>query len=120
MRSGGMRHRVTIEEVTEGRNSFGEVTKTWGTYATRWASIEPVSGREYFQAKRENTENDVRIRLRWDRRMTEVTTKMRVTYGYPILEESPERTQTRVFDIEAVLNLREKNREVVLMCREIL
>lgn len=113
MRSGGMRHRVTIQEVTESRDSYGETTESWGTFAVRWASIEPIAGREYFQAKQENSEVDVRIRMRWDEEVADINTKMRVVYSLPTGDE-------RIFDIEAVLNLRERNREVVLMCREVL
>lgn len=115
-----MRHKVTIQEVTETQNSYGEPTQSWSTFAERWASIEPIAGREYFAAKHENTEADVRIRLRWERLLVQLTTKHRVLYTRPLLDESPETAQTRVFDIEAVLNLRERNREVVLMCREVL
>lgn len=120
MRAGRLRHKVTIQEVTETPDAYGEPSESWTTYAERWASIEPLAGREYFAAKQEHSEVDTRIRLRWDRALVAVTPKHRVLYTYPLLDGSPETTQTRIFDIEAVLNMQERNREIVLMCREVL
>lgn len=120
MRAGPMRHKVTIQEVTETQDSYGQASESWATFATRWASIEPIAGREYFASRTENSEADVRIRLRWDRALVALTTKHRVLYTLPLLDESPETSQTRIFDIEAILNMRERNREIVLMCREVL
>ena len=120
MNVGRMRHKVTIEEVTETPDAYGDRTEVWSTYATRWASIEPIAGREYFSSRTENSEASVRIRMRWDMTVGEVTTKHRITYNYPQLEESPQRLSSRVFDIESIINLRERNHEVVFMCREVL
>ena len=114
------RHRIIIEQVTETQDTYGEASESWSTFATRWANIHPIGGREYFDARQENTEADHRIFLRWDRSLTALTTKMRIKYEYPLLEESPERTATRIFDIEHIVNMGERNREIELFCREIL
>jgi len=72
-------------------------------YATVQASIEPVSGREYFAEQ--STQADVTHRV-YTRYVSGVVPKMRVKYG------------SRVFDILSVINTRERNVELQLMCRE--
>jgi head-tail adaptor len=52
MRAGAMRHPITIESATETHGSDGSVIQTWHTFATVWASIEPLVGKEYFAAER--------------------------------------------------------------------
>jgi len=100
---GKLRHRVTIEQVTETRGSDGSIIETWSTYATVQASIEPVSGRECFAAQ--STQADVTHRV-YTRYVSAIVPKMRVKCG------------SRAFDILSVINTRERNRELQLMCRE--
>ena len=44
--SGKLDYQAVIQTPTEGVNSIGEPTLSWATFATRWASIEPLSGGE--------------------------------------------------------------------------
>ena len=45
MRAGDLRHYVTIQMPDDAGNVWNG-TRTWHTYATVWAKIEPVSGSE--------------------------------------------------------------------------
>jgi len=103
MRIGPMRHRITLEAPAESQGSDGSVTRTWAPFATVWASVEPLLGREYFDAQREQADVSHRVRMRY---LAGVTHNMRVVLG------------SRVFEIESVLNAGERDRELVLMCRE--
>jgi SPP1 family predicted phage head-tail adaptor len=103
LKIGKLRHRVTIEQVTETRDADGSVIETWATYATVQASIEPVSGREYFAVQ--STQADVTHRI-YTRYVSAVVPRMRVKYG------------SRIFEILSVINTGERNRELQLMCRE--
>lgn len=107
MRAGLIRQRITIESATEAANATGELIPTWSALATRWASVEPLQGRERFAAQQVQPETDHRIRLRYDTALTGLKPKMRVKF------------ETRVFDVLAVLNLEERNREFELLCREV-
>ena len=49
MEAGQLRHRVTIQQATETTDGFGGVTQAWATFATVWAAVEPLTGREYLQ-----------------------------------------------------------------------
>ena len=46
MRIGTLRHRVELQEPVENQDGYGEAERTYTTYATVWASVEPLSGRE--------------------------------------------------------------------------
>jgi SPP1 family predicted phage head-tail adaptor len=100
---GKLRHRITIEQVDETQDAGGEMLGNWSVYAIVQASIQPISGREYFAAQ--STQADVTHRINL-RHLTGVTPKMRVKYG------------SRIFDILSVINVDERNRELQLMCRE--
>jgi SPP1 family predicted phage head-tail adaptor len=73
-------------------------------FATAWASIEPLNGREFFAAQQVNAEVTARIRLRY---LPGVTRQMQVKFG------------SRTFAIESVINVEERNRELQLMVKEV-
>ena len=98
-----MRHRIRIESATETQGSDGSLIQTWHTFATVWASIEPLAGKEYFAAGREQASVSHRIRIRY---LPGVSHGMRVNW------------ESRLLEIESAINLWERNRELILMCRE--
>jgi SPP1 family predicted phage head-tail adaptor len=98
-----LRHKLTIQSTTQTQASDGSVIDTWGTFATAWGEVKPLSGREYFSAQAEGSSVSHKIKIRY---IAGITTKMRVLWG------------ARVFDIEAALNSDEGNRELILMCVE--
>lgn len=107
MRAGTLRHRVTIQETTETRDGAGGVINTWSTVATVWAAVEPLRGREFIEARATQAQVDTRIRIRYQASLS-LTPKMRVTWG------------SRVYDIQAVIELRTEHREIHLMAKEVL
>lgn len=104
MRAGQLRDRVTLQEVTETRDSFGAVVEAWSDVATVWAEVADLSGREYFDAQQTNAELKTRIRIRY---RSGVVPKMRAVFG------------SRVFDIESVIDPDSRRRELHLMCKEV-
>lgn len=103
MRAGKLRHQITILQVSESRTGSGGVSESWSTYATVWASIEPLNGREYLASQQRQSSETHKVRIRY---LFGITTKMRVLWG------------SRTFDIQAVLDTDENGRETVLMCVE--
>ena len=100
-----MRHQVLIESPNETRGANGEVlSSTWATFATVKAEVIPMQGRESYLANQPLAENVVQIRTRY---ISGITPKMRVSYD------------SRYFDIESVINVEEKNREIKLLTREV-
>jgi SPP1 family predicted phage head-tail adaptor len=105
MKSGELRHRVVLERATTSRLPSGGTRDTWSPYATVWAAVEPIQGREFFAAQQLNAEATHRIRIRY---RVGVSPKDRVTF------------EGRIFEIKAPpINVDEKSRELHLMCVEV-
>lgn len=105
MQAGRLRHRVTVQRSTDSIDQYGDQTPTWASLGTVWASVEPLSGREYFAAAQMQSEVSTRIVIRPISGVT-LTPKDRVKFG------------SRYFDIQSVINRDERNRELQLLCVE--
>ena len=103
MRSGELRHRITIEQPTETRDSYGSVKITWSTLATVWAAIWPVRAKEFVSLGQTQSEVTHRIRMRY---RNDVTTKLRIEFN------------SRYFAINQVINPDERNIMLELVCTE--
>jgi len=44
--AGDLTDRIVIEQATETRNAVGEPVLAWSTFATVWADVSALSGRE--------------------------------------------------------------------------
>ena len=127
MRTGLLRHRITLqkqnviqdEHGSQVLDDFGALimipseeiegeyeekeNPRWEDYVTVWASIEAMTGKEYFASQQTQTTVTHRIRIR---RREDITQEMRVISG------------KRRFNIVAVLPDNDM-RETILMCREL-
>ena len=103
MRAGRLRHRVELQSPSETANAFGEVTDSWATDATVWASIEPLSGSEGQIAKQTNPLVTHRVIMRY---RSGVTPRNRVKFG------------TRIFEVTQVFNPDERGESLRLVCVE--
>ena len=98
-----LRHRITIERVAETVDSVRDIKSSWTTFATVWAEVRSLNGREYWESRQVNSEITGKIKIRY---LSGITTKMRIKFG------------SRIFDIEAILNTEERNREMILLVKE--
>ena len=103
MKAGRLRHFLTLEQAVETQNSRGEAIPSWTGVTDLWGSIEPLSGREGLAANQLYATATHQIRIRY---RAGVVPKMRFTKG------------GREFEIDAVLNSDERNRELVCLCTE--
>ena len=100
-KAGRMRRKITIESDTPTQNTYGEPIESWSTYATVWASVEPLNGREYFNSQQTAAEISTRFRIRYK---SGITPDMRV-----VLDSNN-------YDIRSIINVNEHNKELILMC----
>lgn len=63
---GKLHQRVTFQRETLVPDGMGGGTKSWATYATRWANVRPMSGRERFQAQQVEANSNYRLTVRRD------------------------------------------------------
>ena len=103
MQAGKLRHRIEIQSPQEVRDTNGEVANVWVSTAKVWAAVEPLSGRELWQAQQIQSEATIRVRLRF---LSGLTTKHRILSG------------SRLLDVKAVINRDERNEELELLCSE--
>ena len=100
-----MRQRITIQDKEATRDSFGEEVINWVDWITVWAAVEPLTGREFLDAKMVTAEVTTRIRIR---HLEGMLPEKRVVFGL------------KFYDVKAVIHVKEKEREDHLMCQEII
>lgn len=111
MRAGRLRQRVTIQQVTEVQNSYGEPAKNWAAAVetTVWGEMAPLMSRarEMF-AERVGQMQAVapyQCRLRYREDISTVTTRLK--------------WEGRTFHVEAALDPDGRQRETIVLCYEV-
>lgn len=82
-RLAGLDTRVTIETPAGAQDTFGASVPAWTEVATVWASVQDLTGREYFKAAEGNAEMTTRFKIRW---RGDVTAAMRLVVGSDIYD----------------------------------
>ncbi len=103
MNPGNLRHRIILQTKTVTRDSFGAEIEVWGQEIELWASIEPLTSREYFASLQMQSQVTHKITIRY---YPGLRTDWRIKLG------------SRLFDIKSIINLREENKELTLLCTE--
>lgn len=80
---GRLDKRVTVLRFTQERDAAGGFvdvwpTSGWGQVCTRWARVEPVRGRTYFEAQQARANVTHRITMRY---VEGITPDMTINYG---------------------------------------
>lgn len=86
MRAGRLDKVVDIKQKTVTRNETGEEVVVWSAIdggESIWAGIEPVSGKEYFEAEQVHAQMTVQIIIRY---LLGVESAMRVYHGDDVYE----------------------------------
>lgn len=76
--AGTLRELVIVETQTETRNTLGETSSTWSTFATRRASVEAVSYSESQRQNRIGAAATYTVRCRY---VEGITGKMRIRWA---------------------------------------
>lgn len=63
--AGDLRHRVLIQQQVTTRDEDGVQTTSWVDVATVWASVEPLSAREFIQSGQTQAAVTARITIRY-------------------------------------------------------
>lgn len=106
MEAGRLRHIISIQQQVTAQDSYGEPVDTWtDVYASIYASVDPISGKEFFSGEKFNMEISHKIRIRYK---SGILPKMRVKFG------------SRYFDITNIINWQERNIFLDIMCKELI
>ena len=99
-----MNKRVELQSRDETTvNDLNEVTGSWSTQTTVWASIKPMNGKELFRAEQVKSSARTKITIRY---YSSIDETWRVKYG------------TRIYDIEWIDNIDERNRVMEIFATE--
>jgi len=102
MQAGKLRNRITITAPDDAGSSWsGEYT--YSTFTTVWASIEPISGKEFVDLRQNNAEITHRIICRY---IKGVKSSMRISY------------QGKTYYIESVMDIESRREMLEIMARE--
>lgn len=63
--AGDLRHRVLIQQEVTTRDEDGVQTTSWVDVVTVWASVEPLSAREFIQSGQTQAALTARITIRY-------------------------------------------------------
>lgn len=108
MNPGALRHRITFQKQVETQNDYGEEIKEWIDVKTVWASVNPMSAKEFFAAEKTNSEVTHKIYMRFIRGLN-ITPDMRIKF------------KGRYFElIGPPINYEERNKELQLLCKELI
>lgn len=78
MRAGKLRHRVSLQAPVETQDpNTGEIIYSWVAVDTLWASIEPLSARDFIAARSEQSQISARIVIRF---RENISPKMRIVH----------------------------------------
>lgn len=103
MRAGQLRHQITLQQAVESQDAYGAVTVVWSDVATVRAAYEPQSGKEAYAEAQQQAEAVVRFRIRY---RAGIVPKMRILFD------------GRVFDIQSVIDVYGRRKQLQLMAIE--
>tara|TARA_R110000822_G_scaffold257105_1_gene382770 strand:+ start:447 stop:773 length:327 start_codon:yes stop_codon:yes gene_type:complete len=100
---GSLRHRVQLQSQTNTTDTGGGIAQVWTTIANVYCSIAPKTGSESYRQGQiqDKTTHEIAMRYR-----ASIDTKYRIKYG------------TRLFNINHIKNIDERNRYLLLTCEE--
>lgn len=108
LQSGTFRQRVTLQDLVETIDSYGQMVQSWTDVATFWAEVRPLRGQE-----------SLNVRQVW----ATATTLIKHRYLGPDLDPSPKQRYKlvkdgRIFNILDPTNVEERNRSIESVCQE--
>lgn len=105
MNPGELNKKIAFQKLETSQNSYGELTEQWVDVCTVWASIKPISAKEYYAAETVSSEVTHNVKIRYRQGLS---SDMRILYNIRIFEI-----------ISPPINLNEKNFELLFKCKEV-
>ncbi len=101
---GKLRHYIQIQSSANAQDDYGEENKVWAIEESVFASVQPLRGQELLEFQQINAELTHRIIIR---HTINATVAKRIKFG------------VRIFDINVVRNIDERNTMQELLCKEL-
>jgi head-tail adaptor len=113
-------HKAIFERKLPPDQWSGE-KETWEVVCREWVSLEPLSGRELFQAQQVQSQTTHKSTGTYSPTFATVDSACRMKIENPIpvnQQDSNDDANYRIFEIESLVNVGEQNRELELMVVE--
>lgn len=101
---GRLNKRITFYRHKESKDDYNRTIQTLQQVKTVWGSVEPTTGKEYYDAKKVRNEQTYKIFARYNSIFN-----VNMIIGY----------KDRKFKIESMINYRESNELLQFVCTEI-
>ena len=80
IKAGQYDERVTIQNLTETLDGYGDPIQSWADQVTTWAQVLPIRGDEPFHLSQTLSKAAIKFRIRYNSGIT-ITTKQRLVYN---------------------------------------
>lgn len=101
-------HHITFQAYNGDTDIYGDVRtdidENWIDVRSVWASIDPISGKEFYAAEQSQSTVSHKIRCRY---VPGIVSAMRIS------------CKGRLFHIHSVINWGERNEDLLMMCEEL-
>lgn len=103
MRSGRLRHLLTIQSASHSQDGLGEDIESWSDSGTVYGDIQAGNGRKYVHG---------------EQNIHEVTHEIETRYHSGITQANRLKFGTRVFNIVRAINVGERNIRMMILTKE--
>ncbi len=100
---GAMRHRIILEKVASIPDGMLGMEDSYSTVDTIWGEIVPLKGLEQIESMKEGVTITHRIKIRYRK---DIKGEWRIKFG------------DRYFNIISIVNVKERNEYLDLICKE--
>ena len=109
---GKLDKRITLQIRSATLDDYGQELNSWSDFATVWANVKPVSGREKLRAMAIESVLTHTVAIRYDVRFMppKVVDAWRIRYVTP--------AGVRIFNINAAQDLDEARKHIIFDCTE--
>ena len=112
MQSGKLNRRITIQTQTPSQDAAGQELQSWTTSYCCWASIDIQASQLLYSTAEFISKVTHRITIRW-------TSSVIIAASQRVVYTEPTTGVVHTYEIQAVLNDRQANRELILMAYEL-
>lgn len=113
--------KAIFERQAEPGDPFSGEHGQWSELFMAFVGLRPLSGRELIDAQQVQAQVSHRAWMSWSNSASRLHPKDRFKIAKPVQENPTEPTSDanyRIFHIESVINVGERNKEIELMCKE--
>lgn len=70
MKISKLSENIKLQELSVTKSEYGDINEEWTDFFTCHGSVKVISGRELYEARKTNSENQLKIELRYCRKLS--------------------------------------------------